>query len=496
MKPRLALLIGPLLATVLLLSAGKTAADDETARAALAAYMQTAAEQGFVGAVLVARGDQLLLAQGYGTLSAAGTARVDIDSVSTMGSITKPITATAIMRLVADGKLSTDDRLDKYFADVPADKSAITIHHLLSHQAGFPGAIGGDGERIGRDAFVRQALATPLLFAPGDGYEYSNVGYSLAAAIIEIVSGQDYERFLSERLFKPAGMQDTGYHLPGWNAERLAVGRHEDGRDWGTVVENALSGGGPGWHLLGNGGLHTTPGDMLAFHRALRDGRLLPKEIEQRMYQRHVDEGGGTWYGYGWSIEPLPQVGELIAHNGGNPYYFADFLRVPASDLVVYLWTVSPDRRMKRLARPLARIAAGSEAPELPPAPAALEPVAEADPAASSAAARWGLPADPAGERAGQLAELLLGDDASAQSALLRGVFEPGVIERNGEARLLALFADLRRDFGPLRLKGMQRSGDREIAVVFDSMKGELKLQAPLGAAPELRVAGLGVEVN
>jgi CubicO group peptidase (beta-lactamase class C family) len=196
--------------------------------------------------------------------------------VFTTGSITKQFTATSILVLEARGKLSLQDPITIDFEAIPEDKGGVTLHHLLTHTAGFPGAIGDDRERIGREAFVRCALATERLFPPCSRYEYSNVGYSLLAAVVERGSGESYEAFLHRNLFEPAGMHDTGYILPGWDPQRLAHGWTDDGGDWGTLVDRLIGEAGPGWNLSGNGGICSTVQDMFRWHRAPPGDAILP----------------------------------------------------------------------------------------------------------------------------------------------------------------------------------------------------------------------------
>jgi len=125
-------------------------------------------------------------------------------TVSSIGSVTKQFTATAILKLVELNKLELTDSLDKFFKNLPEDKREITVHHLLTHTAGFIDVIGdGDFDDIPRDKFFKTVFSTELLHKPGTKYAYSNVGYSILARIIEISSGQDYEKFLNLFLFKP-----------------------------------------------------------------------------------------------------------------------------------------------------------------------------------------------------------------------------------------------------------------------------------------------------
>jgi CubicO group peptidase (beta-lactamase class C family) len=502
MTPRTIRLAATLLACALALPAA--AADallplaDAELTARLERYLDAAAAEGFTGAVLVARGGKVLVERGYGLADPGREIPVSAATVFTTGSITKQFTAAAVLKLEERGKLSVANPISSYFDGVPADKASITIHHLLSHQAGFPGAIGDDRERIGRDEFVRQALATPLLFAPGTGYEYSNVGFSLAAAIVEKVSGQSYESFLRETLWLPAGMRDTGYNLPAWAPERHAHGQRPDGADWGTEPGNFFADGPPGWHLLGNGGVLSTTGDMLRWHRALAGDAILTPASKAKMYARQVDEGGGTWYGYGWSIEPTPW-GEMVTHNGGNPFFFADYLRFLDSDVVVYFTTSSRDRRMRRIARPLTRIVFTGEAPPFEPKPARLSEPGSAAAPAGSAAARWGLPGVPAGERAGALLDALASASAAERERFAAEGFASAVVARRGAQGLVELLERMRGDLGDgFRVRGFRPGESDGLVVVLAPAAGPGPMQISLEVepAPPHRIAGIGVQLG
>jgi CubicO group peptidase (beta-lactamase class C family) len=395
---------------------------------ALRAFLADRVKDGFSGVVLVARGDTILLEQGYGFLDAARTRPVAANSVFTTGSITKQFTAAAILKLETLGVLSTSDRLSRHLAGVPADKQAITLHHLLTHRAGFPAASGDDLEPIGRDAFVRLVLGRPLA-QPIGTYEYSNVGYSLLAAVVERVSKQPYERFVTEQLFQPAGMRDTGYSRPAWDPARLARAVNDDGTDRGTFGEVAMPNGLPGWHLLGNGGILSTTRDMFRWHLALTGTTLLSEAAKAKLFRPWVDEGGGSHYGYGWSIEDTP-FGRLVTHNGGNPYFFADFLRYTDSGVTVYYATNSRDRAMRRLGRPLAQIAHVGRVLD---APARRFTAAPSDSVAVQLARRF--------------VEALTADAATRRSRVAE-LFSAGLIERRGTDALIGLFDRVGGDVG------------------------------------------------
>jgi len=493
-----------MLAVLLLLISATTARSEESQlsdavlRRRLDEYLGHAGAEGFTGAVLVARGGRILVERGYGMADAAHSVPVTAETVFTTGSITKQFTAAAVLVLAQRGKLSLQEPISKYFQDVPADKLAITIDLLLSHRAGFPGAIGDDREPIGRDAYVRRALATPLEFAPGTGYGYSNVGYSLAAAIIEMASGESYEDFLHDALFAPAGMKQTGYRLPNWDPRLLAHGiRPGDGGDWGSMVEVMIADHGPGWNLIGNGGIQSTVGDMYLWDRALRGTTILTAASKRAMYAKHAEEPGGTWYGYGWSIEPTPW-GEMVTHNGGNQIFFSDFLRFLEPDVVIYFSTSSTDPRMKRLARPLARIVFTGQVPQFEPTPEPLRaPGSEPAPAGSSAA-RWGLPTSPAGQRAAALLDALASTDDSSRRAFAADGFAPSMITRRGADALAGLLERMHGDLGTFTLRGYRptESGGIVVVLVPGEGPGPMTIELEIEPGGTHRIGGLDVELG
>jgi CubicO group peptidase (beta-lactamase class C family) len=300
-------------------------------------YMTRLEGVGFSGAVIVAKDGKVLLQKGYGLADREQNRPVTPATVFTIGSITKQFTGAAILKLEMMGKLSTDDPITKYFSNVPEDKAGITLHHLLTHTAGFPGAIGDDFDvSATADRFVEQAMKVELLTEPGERYNYSNVGFSLLGIIVEKVSGQPYEGFLQEYLFEPAGMKRTGYLMPEYNTEELAVG-YRNGRRWGSVIQQPMLDDGPSWHLRANGGIHSTVGDMYRWHLALEGDEILSEEAKEKYFTPYADEGGGqSYYGYGWSIVPDYLGTRLITHNGGNGIFSADFRRFVDKDVVIF----------------------------------------------------------------------------------------------------------------------------------------------------------------
>lgn len=127
-----------------------------------------------------------------------------------VASVTKTFTATAIGRLRQQGKLALDDPITRFLKDVPDDKRAITIAQLLRHTSGIGHLYSADSART-REEAVRAVLATQLVSEPGAEEHYSSDGYVLLAAIVEIASGERYDRFLAREVFRPAGLRTSAF---------------------------------------------------------------------------------------------------------------------------------------------------------------------------------------------------------------------------------------------------------------------------------------------
>ncbi|HEX5043866.1 MAG TPA: serine hydrolase domain-containing protein [Candidatus Polarisedimenticolaceae bacterium] len=341
------------------------------------AWLAEWAQAGFSGVVLAARDGKLVLAKGYGMADREGGTPFRVDSVFSIGSVTKQFTAAAILRLEQDGKLSAQDPITKFYPDAPADKRAITLHQLLTHTAGLDSDFAGDYDPVDRDAYVGRIFASKLRSAPGTTHHYANAGYSLLAAVVEKASGMPYETYLREKLFLPAGMKETGYRQPAWPAPRVAVGYRGKDR-WGTILEKTWLPDGPGWALRGNGGIHTTLADMVRWERVLEgDGNLLSAASRRKMFTAWVPEqpGGESFYGYGWATFASPRGGRLIAHDGGNGIFSFDFRRYVDDGLLVLTFSNASDSKAFRLTEDVARLALG-----LTPRPTREEVAGKADP--------------------------------------------------------------------------------------------------------------------
>lgn len=292
-------------------------------------YLNEMELAGFSGSVFVELSDGNIISHGYGYKNVALKERNTTETVFDIGSLTKQFTAAAILKLEMMGKLSTADKITKYFNGVPSDKSSITIHDLLRHQSGLTGEIGEDYEPISDEEFLEKVMHSPLQFKAGTDFSYSNIGYSLLAIIIEKVSGQHYEQFLYDNLWKPAGMESTGYSCPAFSTERLAIGYTKNNTSWGRPTEKKWNGSVPYRHLLGNGGILSTTEDMFKWHKALMSDSILSKEAKMKLYHPVLreNENNDAIYAYGWDVSKTNRNTTRVWHNGTNNIFYADFIR-------------------------------------------------------------------------------------------------------------------------------------------------------------------------
>jgi CubicO group peptidase (beta-lactamase class C family) len=285
----------------------------------LADYLDRLSGYGYSGAVLVAVDGEVVLRHAYGFADREKRIANRPETVFDIGSLTKTLTATAILQLEGEGKLSVQDPLSKFLPDLSPDKQAITLHQLLTHTSGLTGPEHAYRDVDKADA-VHSTLAAPLKFESGSRWEYSNAGYVVLAAVIEAVSGEPYQEYLTRRVFRPAGMTSTGFwgaRLPPVASRLLAKGYDELG-----VVADLANLSGSTWNDIGSGQVVSTVDDLYRFQRSLEHHRVLSASGLQRMLTPAMREPPSkdyynSSYGYGMWAQALPD-GTYRFHHGGD----------------------------------------------------------------------------------------------------------------------------------------------------------------------------------
>jgi len=300
----------------------------EKIRSEAEAYLQAqVAIHHFNGSVLLARGDEVLFANGYGLANAEFDIPNTTQTKFRLGSVTKQFTAMAVLLLQEQGKLSVDDLVSKHVSDTPETWKDITIHHLLTHTSGIPSftSLPSYMSSMPLPSTPKQTLDRvrdlPLEFTPGEKFNYSNSGYVLLGQIIEAASGMSYEAYLQESIFRPLEMNSTGYDHHETVLPQRASGYHRSGGQ----LENAL-------YLdmtipYAAGGLYSTVEDLHRWSKALDEGKLISAEAQAKMFTP-VHEN----YGYGWSIDE--QFGrQRVSHGGGINGFVTYVVRFPKDNV-------------------------------------------------------------------------------------------------------------------------------------------------------------------
>jgi CubicO group peptidase (beta-lactamase class C family) len=321
------------------------------------AYLSPYVDTGnFSGAVLLARGDEVVLAKGYGQASVELNVPVTPETVFHIASVSKSFTAAAILRLEEMGKLKTSDPLAKHLPDYP-NGGRITLHHLLAHASGIPNVNSFEGYEEWQmvpqtiEAMVERFRDRPLEFEPGDHYSYSNSNYNLLALVIEKVSGKSYGEFLAEQLFRPAGMTHTAHH---GDYRQLISGRATGYAPAGRAdLELAPQ---IDWSIkTGNGSLYSTLGDLSRWQRALAGSRVLSEASRRKMFTEHSEN-----VGYGFFLRQR-EHGREIYMNGRSPGFGAFVGRWVGADLCVVVLMNLYSTVPTTVGRDLAGIALGDE---------------------------------------------------------------------------------------------------------------------------------------
>lgn len=247
-------------------------------------------------AILVVHNDEVVYNKGAGAANLNSGTTIHADTGFRLASVSKPITAFAIMRLVEQQQLTLQDAITDYLPELSSTWDTITIHHLLSHQSGIRDFI-DDGWKDGltnQDVIDYYVSHSALAFIPGEGKEYSNPGYHLLAEIIERASGIRFEDFLQQEIFQPLAMNNT------YVADEHSSIRSNDALNFAqfeTFFDN--------YHNYTNGanGVVSSLVDLRLFMQGIVENQIVSEATLSLMLQPHTPElFGVNHYGYGFAV--------------------------------------------------------------------------------------------------------------------------------------------------------------------------------------------------
>lgn len=307
-------------------------------------------------AVIVRRGGQTIFRKGYGMADLELEVKVEPDMVFRLGSITKQFTATAILMLAEQGKVSLQDEISKYLPTFPTGDKKVTIEHLLTHTSGIKSYTNMEEwlQMWRKDMtpleIIELSKGKPFEFNPGERWNYNNSGYVMLGAIIEKISGQTYEEFIQKHIFTPLGMNHSCYG----NTERVIPRRVPGYQKNNNGIINApyLSMTQP----YAAGSLLSSVDDLAVWNDAVFSGKLLRKDwLEMAFTPYRLANGESTGYGYGWFITNL-RGHRCIEHGGGINGFTSYELALPDDHIYVAILTNSaiedrmPEPRALRIA--------------------------------------------------------------------------------------------------------------------------------------------------
>jgi len=289
-------------------------------------------------AILLVKNGQVLYRRGIGLANLEHRVPLAPDMPFRLGSITKPITATAILMLAEAGELALTDPISLLLPDYPMGETPITPEHLLTHTSGIPNYtelsewFAVHRQDFSLDQLIDVFRTRPKAFAPGTRWAYSNSGYVLLGAIIEKISGKSYGEFLADHIFTPLKMSDTSYE----STTSRVIPRMAGG--YSPV---------PGAYLHAEylsytqvhaaGGLVSNLDDLARWFTALRAGNLLAEETLRKMWTPYLlSDGTSARYGYGWWLGEWQ--GHRVAEHYGSLFgYAAQLLALPDDDILVII---------------------------------------------------------------------------------------------------------------------------------------------------------------
>jgi CubicO group peptidase (beta-lactamase class C family) len=303
--------------------------------------------------VAVVENGKVVFAKGYGMADLQNSLPVKPKTVFRLGSITKQFTATMILQLAGEGKLSLDDKVGKLLPDSPQSWADITVRHLLTHTSGIhnytslPDFLEAVKKPIAPEHINDEVKPMPLDFAPGAKWSYSNSGYEELGLIVEKLDHRTYEKSLHARILDPLGMRET-YFVP--NAaivQNRACGY--------TRAENRFANCAyldMGWPYAA-GSMESTVMDLAKWDAALYTAKVLPKNVLEQMWTKaKLNDGTTSGYGFGWEIGEVNGL-KNVSHGGGIFGFATDISRFPTLGLTIIALTNSDTAEVGRFVRDL-----------------------------------------------------------------------------------------------------------------------------------------------
>jgi CubicO group peptidase (beta-lactamase class C family) len=302
-------------------------------------------------ALAVIKNGKAVVNKGYGLANVELNVPVTEKTVIRLGSVSKQFFATAILKLMEEGKLSIEDHVHKFFPDAPETWRPIQLKHLLSHTSGLK----REGPAYNNSVIqpdliiIKSAYSLPLDFKTGEKYQYCNLAYFMLAEIITQVSGMPWQDYIREKLFIPAGMMNSGM------------------TDFYQIIPNRASGYMHNKDVLVNanamyavrpsGGFLSTSTDMILWDKVLREKNIiLKKENWELLWQPFIktsdNPASKEYYGFGWAINEF-NGRKVVEHGGSNIGFRSYYTRFVNDGLSIIIMTNTDEANPAAIVRAL-----------------------------------------------------------------------------------------------------------------------------------------------
>ncbi|NQT11507.1 MAG: beta-lactamase family protein [Planctomycetes bacterium] len=309
----------------------------------------------------IARGDEVLLAKGYGLADVELSASASEKTVYRIGSITKQFTAAAILLLAEDGDLALDDPIARFLPNYPTQGKTITVRHLLSHTSGIKSFTNMPSYRremrndVSHEEIIDRFKDAPPNFAPGEKFRYCNSGYYLLGVILEKASGQSYADFLGERLFRPLALENTCYDRHARIIANRASGYSRSREGFRNAPYVSMT------QPFSAGALVSTVEDLIAWQRALIGGKLLSADSYQSMTSpATLNDGRHAPYGLGVFTGEFDGH-TVVRHGGGIKGFRSELAYLPEIDHTIVVLANGESAQPEKLSRRIAKHLFGEE---------------------------------------------------------------------------------------------------------------------------------------
>lgn len=290
--------------------------------------------------------------KGYGLANVELNVTVTPETVIRLGSVSKQFYTTAIMKLMEEGKLNIEDSVHKFFPDAPEAWRPITIKNLMSHTSGLQReGPAYDNFRIQADIdIIKSAYNLPLVFYPGERYQYCNLAYFMLAEIIKLASGMPWQDYIQDRLFKPAGMSNS-YMTDFY---RIIPNRANGYMHYHDTLINATA----MYAIRPSGGFLSTSSDMIKWEKAIREKKIILKKGNwEKLWQPFIKTsdaaGSKEYYGFGWMIDEY-KGHKLIVHGGSNIGFRSVFAQFVNDGVSIIILTNTDEANPRAIANALA----------------------------------------------------------------------------------------------------------------------------------------------